>query len=173
MEVLTTNTCEAWGRLYDLLLESGVDSVVSGVPVMELNWISIHVENPLLESRISIRFYKLCEEIQLGVGSMPNVYMKQITNQVTEGYWWEVYRRPIWEQIPRLVTFLKENSSYNKPSITIRDSVVHLGGSNTPCLMHLTFQIRDSRLEMGAHFDTNAIEYLQTNMYGLTELQRN
>jgi thymidylate synthase len=54
----------------------------------------------------------------------------------------------------------------------VRDSETHLDGVATPCLMYLTCSIRNARLDVGVHFDTNAIEYLQANFYGLTELQR-
>jgi len=42
----------------------------------------------------------------------------------------------------------------------------------TPCLVYITFQIRNEKLDFGVHFDTNAIEFIQSNMYGLTELQK-
>ena len=96
----------------------------------------------------------------------------QVTKQRTNGYWWEVYGSPIWEQLPTLITILKEKPSYNKPSITIRNSKNHLGGKKTPCLMYITFQIRDEKVDCSVHYDTNAIEYIQSNMYGLTELQK-
>ena len=38
--------------------------------------------------------------------------------------------------------------------------------------MYITYQIRDNRLDCGVHFDTSAIQFIQSNMYGLTELQR-
>ncbi len=38
--------------------------------------------------------------------------------------------------------------------------------------MYLTFQIRGEKLDCGVHYDTNAIEYIQSNMYGLTELHK-
>lgn len=67
---------------------------------------------------------------------------------------------------------LKQNPSYNKPSIVLRNSMKHLGARDTPCLVYLTFLIRNRKLELGVHFDTNAVEYIQGNMYGLPELQK-
>ena len=105
-----------------------VDVNISGLDVYELRWVSVHVETPLSDPRISDRFISFHDKIQLGTQSMPEAYMQQITNKVKEGYWWEVYGKPIWNQIPKLVDFLKEHPDYNKPSITVRNSVEHFGG---------------------------------------------
>ncbi len=172
LEVFAESTGEAWEKLGLALLDSGEETTVNNVPVVEIRWLSIHVGKPLQEPRIHRRFEKFCERINLKDELMPEAYLLQITKQVTEGYWWEVYGKPIWEQVPKLEALLKERPSYNKPSITVRNSKIHLGEQNTPCLVYLAFQVRNGKLDLGVHFDTNAIEFIQGNMYGLAELQR-
>jgi len=172
LEVFAESTGEAWEKLSLALLDSGEETTVNNEPIVEIRWLSIHVGKGLQEPRIHRRFEKFCERINLKDEWRPEAYLLQITKQVTEGYWWEVYGKPIWEQMPKLEDLLKESPFYNKPSITIRNSKIHLGEQNTPCLVYLTFQIRNEKLDLGVHFDTNAIEFIQGNMYGLTELQR-
>jgi thymidylate synthase len=172
LEVLAETTGEAWEKLSFALLESGEETTVHDEPVIEIRWLSIHVKTPLQEPRINERFNEFCRKIQLEDEWRPEAYLLQLTKQTTKGYWWEVYGNPIWEQIPKLEAVLRENPSYNKPSITVRHSGKHLGSKKTPCLVYITFHIRDDKLDFGVHFDTNAIEFIQSNMYGLTELQR-
>jgi thymidylate synthase len=172
LEVLAETTAEAWEKLSLALLNSGEVTTVHNEPVTEIRWLSIHVLNPLKKPRINERFDEFCRKIRLEDEWGPEAYLKQVTKQTTKGYWWEVYGSPIWEEIPELVAVLRENPSYNKPSITVRDSKKHLGGKKTPCLVYITFQIRNEKLDFGVHFDTNAIEFIQSNMYGLTELQK-
>lgn len=172
LDVISESTGEAWERIGSALLNFGEGTTVNNGPVTELRWLSIHVSKPLKEPRISKRFEDFCEKINLEDEGKPEAYSLQVTKQVTEGYWWEVYGRTIWEQMSNLEALLKKEPSYNKPSITIRNSYKHLGGRDTPCLVYLTFPIRNGKLDLGAHFDTNAIEYIQGNMYGLSELQR-
>ncbi|MBM4400971.1 MAG: hypothetical protein FJ045_03365 [Crenarchaeota archaeon] len=172
MDIFSESTGEAWGKISLALLGSGEETTVSNEPAVEIRWLNIHVMKPLEEPRINDRFDKFCEKISLKNEWKPEAYLLQVTKQVTEGYWWEVYGKPIWEQIGRLAALLKKSPSYNKPSITIRNSKIHLGEENTPCLVYLTFMIRNRKLELGVHFDTNAIEYIQGNMYGLSELQK-
>lgn len=154
------------------LLGSGERTSVENQLVVEIRWIDIHVNRPLMEPRISDKFNCFCEKIRLGEDWKPIPYFLQVTGKVREGYWWDVYGKPIWEQMSKLEMILKEKPSYNKASIVLRDSVKHLGARDTPCLVYLTFLIRDETLEMGVHFDTNAVEYIQGNMYGLTEIQK-
>lgn len=172
MEVFTESTGDAWEKLGFNLLNSGEESTIQDEPVRELRWLSIHIMNPLEEPRISLRYDEFTEKIKLSEKWKPEPYRMQLTKQTTTGYWWEVYGNPIWEQLATLKAILKENPSYNKPSITVRNSETHLGGNKTPCLVYITFQIREEKLDFGVHFDTNAIEFIQSNMYGLTELQR-
>ena len=172
LEVLAETTAEAWEKLSLALLNSGEVTTVHNEPVTEIRWLSIHVLNPLQEPRISERFDEFCRKIHLEDEWSPEAYLMQVTKQTTKGYWWEVYGKPIWEEIPKLESVLRENPSYNKPSITVRNSKKHLRGKKTPCLVYITFQIRNEKLDFGVHFDTNAIEFIQSNMYGLTELQK-
>ncbi len=172
MEVFAESTGDAWEKLSFNLINSGEESTIQNESVSEIRWIIIHVMNPLQEPRISLRYDEFTEKIKLDEKWKPEPYLMQITKQTTKGYWWEVYGNPIWEQLPTLKAILKENPSYNKPSITVRNSGTHLGGKRTPCLMYITFQIRDEKLDCGVHFDTNAIEFIQSNMYGLAELQK-
>lgn len=172
LDVISESTGEAWEKISLALLDSGEETSIENETVVEIRWLDTHVMRPLEEPRISKRFDKFCEKTNLEDAGKPEAYLLQVTKQVAEGYWWEVYGKPIWEQLPKLETILKRNPSYNKPSITIRNSRKHLGGKNTPCLVYLTFPIRNGKLDLGVHFDTNAIEYMQGNMYGLSELQR-
>ena len=165
-------TGEAWEKLSLALLDSGEETTVQDEPVTEIRWLCIHVMTPLQEPRINERFDEFCGKIHLEDEWKPEAYLMQVTKQASKGYWWEVYGNPIWAQIPKIEAVLKKNPSYNKPSITVRNSRKHLGGKKTPCLVYITFQIRDEKLDFGVHFDTNAIEFIQSNMYGLTELQR-
>lgn len=172
MDIFSEDTGEAWEKISLTLLNSGEETTINNQTVVEIRWLNIHVIKPLQEPRINDRFNEFCEKISLEDKWKPEAYLLQITKQVTEGYWWEVYGKTIWEQIPKLNTLLKKHPSYNKPSITVRNSKKHLGEENTPCLVYLTFMIRNRKLDLGVHFDTNAIEYIQGNMYGLTELQK-
>jgi thymidylate synthase len=172
MDIFSEYTGEAWEKISLTLLNSGEETTINNQIVVEIRWLNIHVIKPLQEPRINDRFNEFCEKISLEDKWKPEAYLLQITKQVTEGYWWEVYGKPIWEQIPKLATLLKRHPSYNKPSITVRNSKKHLGEENTSCLVYLTFMIRNRKLDLGVHFDTNAIEYIQGNMYGLTELQK-
>jgi thymidylate synthase len=172
LEVLAETTGDAWEKLSYALLDSGEDTAIQNETVREIRWIIIHVTNPLQEPRVSNRYDEFSSRIELDEKWKPQAYMMQVTRQTPEGYWWDVYGNPIWEQMSTLVAILQQNPSYNKPSITVRNSRKHLGERVTPCLMYITFQIRDGRLDCGVHFDTNAIEFIQSNMYGLTELQK-
>lgn len=172
MDVLLESSGEAWEKICLALMDSGEETTINDETVVEVRWLNVHVMNPLQEPRISERFDEFCEKIGLQEERRPEAYLMQVTKQETEGYWWEVYGKPIWEQMPRLIALLKSRPSYNKPSITVRNSRRHFGVENTPCLVYLTFMIRSGRLDLGVHFDTNAIEYIQGNMYGLTELQK-
>lgn len=172
MGVLSESTGEAWEKISLALLDRGEEALINNEPVVEIRWLAADITRPLEAPRISKRFDKFCEKLNLEDEWKPEAYLLQVTRQVTEGYWWEVYGKPIWEQLHELEVLLKRTPSYNKPSITIRNSTNHLGGRNTPCLVYLTFPIRNGKLDLGAHFDTNAIEYMQGNMYGLSELQR-
>lgn len=169
---MSESTGEAWEKLSMTLLGSGERTNVENQQVVEIRWLDIHVEKPLKEPRISDKFNYFCMKIRLGEDWKPIPYFLQVTGKLREGYWWNVYGKPIWEQMSKLERILKEKPSYNKASIVLRDSVKHLGTRNTPCLVYLTFLIRDETLEMGVHFDTNAVEYIQGNMYGLTEIQK-
>lgn len=73
MEVIAEKTGEAWDLLFGERLQHVFDSIVNGLDVLELRWVIVHVETPLLEPRISDRFLHLCDKIQLEVGSMPEV----------------------------------------------------------------------------------------------------
>lgn len=172
MEILTESTGKAWEKLSIALLDSGKKIEINNTSVAEIRWLSIHVNQPLKEPRISGKFNDFCKKIMLGENWRPEAYLLQVTGNVREGYWWNVYGKSIWEQVPKLEEILKQKPTYNKPSIVLRDSIKHLGASNTPCLVYLTFLIRNGKLELGVHFDTNAIEYIQGNMYGLSELQK-
>lgn len=172
LEVFAETTGEAWEKLSIALLDSGEETTIHNEPVREIRWLSIHIMTPLQEPRINERFNEYCQKIKLDEEWKPEAYLMQITKQATKGYWWEVYGNPIWEQLSTLEAVLRENPSYNKPSITVRNSKKHIGGKKTPCLVYITFQIRDEKLDCGVHFDTNAIEFIQSNMYGLTELQK-
>lgn len=172
MDILSESTGEAWEKLGMALLNSGERTMVNNTSVVEIRWLSIHVNRPLKEPRISAKFDDFCKRIKLEENSKPRAYFLQVTGNVREGYWWEVYGRPIWEQMPKMEKMLKQDPSYNKPSIVLRDSMKHLGAQDTPCLVYLTFLIRNGKLELGVHFDTNAIQYVQGNMYGLSELQK-
>ena len=155
-----------------ILLDSGKKAVVQNESVVEICWLDIHVDKPLKEPRISGKFNDLCKRISLEEEWKPKAYLSQVTGKLKEGYWWNVYGKPIWEQMSKLEGILRQNPSYNKPSIVLRNSMKHLGARNTPCLVYLTFLMRNRKLELGAHFDTNAIEYIQGNMFGLSELQK-
>lgn len=172
LEILSKSTGEAWEKLSMALLDSGDRTKVNDIRVAEIRWFGIHVNKPLKEPRISDKFNDFCKKINLGEKDKPRAYFLQVTGVVREGYWWNVYGKPIWEQMFKLEGTLKQNPSYNKPSIVLRDSVKHLGVHNTPCLVYLTFLIRNGKLELGVHFDTNAVEYIQGNMYGLSEVQK-
>jgi thymidylate synthase len=172
LEILSESTGEAWEKLSVALLDSRKRTKVNDIPVFEIRWLAIHVNRPLNEARISDKFNDFCGKIKLREEWKPRTYFLQVTGKVREGYWWNVYGKPIWEQMPNLERILKQNSSYNKPSIVLRDSMKHLGASNTPCLVYLTFLIRNGKLELGVHFDTNTVEYIQGNMYGLSEVQK-
>lgn len=169
---MSESTSDAWEKLSMALLDSGERTKVNNTPVVEVRWLSIHVNRPLKEPRISDKFDDFCKRIKLGENEKPRAYLLQVTGKVREGYWWNVYGKSIWEKVPKLEEILKQKPTYNKPSIILRDSIEHLGASNTPCLVYLTFLIRNGKLELGAHFDTNAIEYIQGNIYGLSELQK-
>lgn len=125
------------------LLGSGERASVENQPVVEIRWLDIHVNSPLNEPRISDNFNYFCEKIRLREDWKPIPYSLQVTGKVREGYWWNVYGKPIWEQMSKLERILKEKPSYNKASIVLRDSIKHLGALNTPCLVYLTFLIRD------------------------------
>lgn len=172
MEILTESTGKAWEKLSIALLDFGKRIKINNTSVAEIRWLSIHVNRPLKEPRISGKFNDFCKKIMLRENWRPKAYLLQVTGNVREGYWWNVYGKSIWEKVPKLEEILKQKPTYNKPSIILRDSIEHLGASNTPCLVYLTFLIRNGKLELGVHFDTNAIEYIQGNMYGLSELQK-
>jgi len=172
LDILSESTGEAWEKLSMTLLGSGERATVENEPVVEIRWLNIKVNRPLKEPRISDKFNDFCKKIKLGEDWKPMPYFLQVTGKRREGYWWNVYGKPLWEQMSKLERILKENPSYNKPSIVLRDSVKHLGARNTPCLVYLTFLIRNGKLELGVHFDTNAVEYIQGNMYGLSEVQK-
>ena len=169
---MSESTGEAWEKLSMALLDYGGRTRVQNTPVVEIRWLGIHVNRPLKEPRISDKFNDFCKKIKLGEDEKPIAYFLRVTEKVREGYWWNVYGKPIWEQMSKLEGILKQNPSYNKPSIVLRDPMKHLGARNTPCLVYLTFLIRNGKLELGAHFDTNAIVYIQGNMFGLSELQK-
>jgi len=172
MDIFSESTGEAWEKTSLALLGSGEETTVNNETVVEIRWLNIHVMKPLEEPRINDRFHEFCEKISLQDELRPEAYLLQITKQATEGYWWEVYGKPIWEQIEKLEALLRKSPSYNKPSLTVRNSKIHLGEENTPCLVYLTFIVRNRKLELGVHFDTSAIEYIRGNMYGLSELQK-
>jgi len=172
LDIFSESTGEAWEKLSMALLNSGERTLVNNIPVVEIRWLSIHVNRPLKEPRISDKFNDFCRKIKLEENAKPKAYFLQVTGNMREGYWWNVYGKPIWEQISKLEEILKQNPSYNKPSIVLRNSMKHLGARDTPCLVYFTFLIRNRKLELGVHFDTNAVEYIQGNMYGLSELQK-
>ena len=172
LEIFSESTGEAWEKLSMVLLDSGKKVMVQNESVVEIRWLSIHVKKPLREPRMSDKFNDFCKRINLEEEWKPRAYFLQVTGKVKEGYWWNVYGKPIWEQMSKLEGILRQNPSYNKPSLVIRNSMKNLGARNTPCLVYLTFFIRNGKLELGAHLDTNAIEYIQGNMYGLSELQK-
>lgn len=172
MEIFSESTGEAWEKLSRVLLDSGRKVIVQKETVVETRWLGIHVDKPLKEPRISGRFNDFCGRLNLEEKWKPKAYLLQVTGNLKEGYWWNVYGKPIWEKMSKLEGILKQNPSYNKPSLVLRNSVKHLGARNTSCLVYLTFLIRKRKLELGAHFDTNAIKYIQGNMYGLSEIQK-
>lgn len=172
MEIFSESTGKAWEKLGTVLLDSGKKIVVQNESAVEICWLDIHVDKPLKEPRISGKFKDFCKRINLEEEWKPKAYLSQVIGNLREGYWWNVYGKPIWEQLSKLEGILRQNPSYNKPSIVLRNSKKQLGARNTPCLVYLTFLIRNRKLELGAHFDTNAIEYIQGNMFGLSELQK-
>ncbi len=172
LEISSESTGGAWERLSVALLDSGERTRVMYTPVVEIRWLAIHISRPVNEPRISDRFDQFCSKIDLGEEEKPKAYFLQVTGNVREGYWWNIYGKPLWEGILKLEEILKQDPSYNKPSIVLRDSMKHLGARDTPCLVYLTFLVRSGKLELGAHFDTNAVEYIQGNMYGLSEVQK-
>ena len=172
MDINSESIGEAWEKVSASLLNFGKKTIIQNQAVIEVRWLGIHVKNPLQKPRISKKFIRFCNEINLEEEYKPDAYISQITGKVKEGYWWNVYGKPIWKQIPKLESILQQNPTYNKPSIVIRNPVKHLGAKISPCLVYLTFLIRNGSLELGVHFDSNAIEYLQGNMIGLSEVQR-
>ncbi len=170
LEICAESTGDAWEKSSRALLGVGEERIVQAEQVVEIRWLGVHVGNPLGEPRISHRFGDFCDRIQLAEEWRPQAYFSQITGQKREGYWWTIYGKPIWDQLPRLGRMLKQNPSYNKPSVVLR-TPAHLGQRDTPCLVYLSFLGRNNRLELGVHFDTCAIEYMQGNLYGLSGLQ--
>lgn len=172
MEIVSESTGEAWEKLSVSLIDAWKKQKRRATPMIEIRWIDVHVNKPLKEPRISDKYNDFSEKIKFGEDMKPTAYYTQVTGKIREGYWWNVYGKLLWEQIPKLEEILERDPYYNKPSIILRDSERDLGASNTPCLVYLTFLIRNKKLELGVHFDTNAIEYIQGNMYGLSEVQK-
>ena len=161
MDIISESIGEAWEKAGVSLFNFGKKAIIQDQPVIEIRWLGIHVKNPMKKPRVSKKFIRFCDAINLEEEYKPEAYVLQITGKVKEGYWWNVYGKPIWEQMPTLESLLRKNPTYNKPSIVIRISIKHLGAENTPCLVYLTFLIRNGSLELGVHFDSNAIEYIQ------------
>lgn len=102
LDILSESTGEAWEKLSMALLDFGERAKVENAPVVEIRWLGIHVNRPLKEPRISDKFNDFCRKIELGEDGKPSAYFLQVTGNLREGYWWNVYGKPIWEQMPKL-----------------------------------------------------------------------
>ena len=112
MEVLSDSTGEAWAKISLSLLDSGEETIVSNESVIELRWLNIHVTKPLQEPRINGRFSEFIEKISIEDEWKPEAYLMQVTGQLKKGYWWNVYGKPIWDQMPKLESVLNKNPSF-------------------------------------------------------------
>lgn len=95
MDVLSESTGEAWEKISLALLNSGEETIINDESVVEIRWLGTDVMRPLEEPRISKRFEKFCDKMNLEDEGKPEAYLLQVTKKVTEGYWWEVYGKTI------------------------------------------------------------------------------
>lgn len=131
---------------------------------------TIHIENPLQEPRISKLF--------IGGHSDLQQYEMELVDGILNfriGHGWNyTYNERIMKQYPFIIKELKRNPSSRRAVIDIRDwQYDSKDGNDSPaCLQHIMYTIRNGKLDCFILFRSNDLpEATFMNMWGLIKLQ--
>jgi len=130
---------------------------------------TIHIEKPLEEPRISKCFIGGPEELEQYRQEM---LYGILDFEVEKGNWAYTYHQRYANQIPFVIEDLKRNPSSRRAVMLVRDNSVDMGSEDPSCLQHIQYFVRNGKLDCELLFRSNdACKATFMNAFALICLQ--